>query len=52
MEVRSCFPEIRERHFLKLFIWPDCEPYGNDQYNRTEYNQHSSLFKEFKNNDH
>ena len=31
-------------------IWLDCEPYGNNQYKKKEHNQHSSVFKEFKNN--
>ena len=41
IEVRSCFS----------FIWLDCEPYGNNQNKKKEYNQRSSVFKEFKNND-
>ena len=31
-------------------IWLDCLPYGKNQYKKKEYNQHSSVFKEFKNN--
>ena len=32
-------------------IWLDCEPYENNQYKKKEYNQHSSVFEEFKHND-
>ena len=38
------------RKFENKIIWLDCEPYGNNQYKKKEYNQHSSVFKEFKNN--
>ena len=32
-------------------IWLDCEPYEKNQYKKKEHNQHSSMFREFKNND-
>ena len=37
----------------KIFFafWLDWEPYRNNQYKKKEYNQQSSIFKDFKNND-
>ena len=42
--------QIFENKILKI-IWLDCEAYGKNQYKKKEYSQHSSVFKEFKNND-
>ena len=36
---------------LPEIIWLDCKPYGKNQCKKKEYNQNSSGFKEFKNND-
>ena len=33
---------------LPYIIWLDCEPYEKNQYEKKEYNQHTSVFKEFK----
>ena len=31
---------------LRIIIWLACEPYKMNQYQKKEYNQHSTLFKE------
>ena len=39
------------RKFNNKVIWLDFEPNGKNQCKKKGYNQHSSGFKEFKNND-
>ena len=36
---------------FSYITWTDGELYGNNQYKKKKYNQHSSVFKELKNND-
>ena len=42
------FREFKNKLFLNS--WLDSEPYGKNQCKKKEYNEHSSGFKEFKNN--
>ena len=45
----NVFQKFKNKVFL--IIWVDCKPHGKNQYKKKEHNQHSSVFKEFKNND-
>ena len=45
------FQKFKNKSFLNSRIQLDFEPYGKNKYKKKEHNQHSSMNKEFKNND-